>query len=57
MKSLVQYLVALLLVLLGILVLCNPPQPAKTTTVLRPTHGDNSQVAARPGFHVTMKLA
>jgi hypothetical protein len=57
MKSLVQYLVAILLVILGIVLLCNPSRPAETTSELQVTPDSNSQVIDRPAVGPTMGLA
>jgi hypothetical protein len=57
MKTLVQYLFALLLVILGIALLCNPSQPAQTTSQLQPDPGANSQTVDRTAPRPLMRLA
>jgi hypothetical protein len=57
MKTLLQYLFALALVILGIALLCNPSQPAQTTSQLEVDPGSNSQVLDRPGSQPLMRLA
>lgn len=57
MKTFLQYLFALVLIILGIVLLCNPSHPARTTSELQSLPGSNSQVMDRPAFHPTMRLA
>jgi len=57
MKSLVQYLIAIALVILGIILLCNPSRPAETTSQIQPEQGSHSQVIDRPVLRPTMRLA
>jgi len=57
MKTLLQYLFALVLVILGFMLLCNPSQPAQTTSQLQQDPGSNSQVLDRPGSQPLMRLA
>jgi hypothetical protein len=57
MKSLLQYLFALALVILGIVLLCNPSRPAATTCELQSSPDTNSQVLDRPALRTTMRLA
>ena len=57
MKSLLQYLFALALVILGFALLCNPSQPAQTTSQLQVDPGSSSQVIDCPGSHPLMRLA
>ncbi len=56
-KSLVQYLVALVLVLIGIALLCNPSRPAQTMSQLQPDAGANSQMMDRTPPGPLMRLA
>lgn len=57
MKTLLQYLFALVLVILGIALLCNPSHPAQTTSQLQVDPGSNSQVMDRPASQPLMRLA
>ena len=57
MKTLLQYLFALVLVILGIALLCNPSRPTATTSELQSSPDTNSQVLDRPAFRTTMRLA
>jgi hypothetical protein len=57
MKSLVQYLFAIVLVILGILLLCNPSHPTDTRSEVQADPGSNSQVLDRPAPLPTMRLA
>ena len=57
MKTFLQYLFALALVVLGIALLCNPSRPATTTSELQVDPGSSSQVVDRPGSHPLMRLA
>jgi hypothetical protein len=57
MKTLLQYLFALALVILGIVLLCNPSRPAETTNALQSGPETNSQVLDRPALRTTMRLA
>lgn len=57
MKTLLQYLFALALVVLGIVLLCNPSRPAAITSELQSGPDSNSQVIDRPGSQPLMKLA
>jgi hypothetical protein len=57
MKTLLQYLFALVLVILGIVLLCNPSRPATTTNALQSAPDSNSQMVNRPVLRPTMRLA
>ena len=57
MKTLLQYLFALALVILGIMLLCNPSRPAAVTSELQSAPDSNSQVLDRPANRPTMRLA
>ena len=57
MKTLLQYLFALALMILGIVLLCNPSRPAATTSELQSGPDSNSQVLDRPALRTTMRLA
>jgi hypothetical protein len=57
MKTLLQYLFALALVILGIVLLCNPSRPAATTSELQSGPDSNSQVLDQPALRTTMRLA
>ena len=57
MKTLMQYLFALALVILGIMLLCNPSRPAAVTSELQSAPDSNSQVLDRPANRPTMRLA
>lgn len=57
MKTLLQYLFALALVILGIALLCNPIRPATTTNALQSGPDSNSQFVDRPAPRTTMRLA
>ena len=57
MKTLLQYLFALVLVILGIMLLCNPSRPAETINALQAAPDSNSQVLDRPALRATMRLA
>ena len=57
MKTLLQYLFALALVILGIVLLCNPLRPTTTTSELQSGPDSNSQVLDRPGSQPLMRLA
>ena len=57
MKTLLQYLFALALVILGIVLLCNPSRPTATTSELQSGPDSNSQVLDRPGSQPLMRLA
>jgi hypothetical protein len=57
MKTLLQYLFALALILIGIALLCNPSRPAETTSRIQPQQGSDSQPMDRPAFRPTMRLA
>jgi hypothetical protein len=57
MKTLLQYLFALALVILGIALLCNPSRPATTTSELQSGPDSNSRVLDRPGSQPLMRLA
>ena len=57
MKTLLQYLFALVLVILGIALLWNPSQSAQTTSQLQVDPGSNSQVLDRPASQPLMRLA
>lgn len=57
MKSLVQYLIAVALILLGIVALCSPSRPTETTSQIQPDQGSHSQAVDRPAFRPTMRLA
>jgi hypothetical protein len=57
MKTLLQYLFALVLIILGIVLLCNPSHPAETTSNLQAEPNSNSQAIDRPAFRPTMRLA
>jgi hypothetical protein len=57
MKTLLQYLFALALVMLGIALLRNPSRPATTTSELQSGPDSNSRVLDRPGSQPLMRLA
>jgi hypothetical protein len=57
MKSLVQYLFALVLVILGIALLCKPSRPATMKSELQGAPDSNSQMVNRPVLRPTMRLA
>jgi hypothetical protein len=57
MKTLLQYLFALALVILGIALLWSPSRPAATTCELQSSPDTNSQVLDRPAPLPTMRLA
>ena len=57
MKSFLQYLLAVALILLGIVLLCHPSHPAETTSQVQTQQGSDSQAMARPAFRPVMKLA
>jgi len=57
MKTLLHYLFALVLVILGIVLLCSPSRPAETTNALQAAPDSNSQVIDRPVLRPTMRLA
>jgi hypothetical protein len=57
MKSLMQYLVALVLVLLGIALLWNPSHPAQISSDVRPGQADSSRGIGRPAPGSLMRLA
>ena len=57
MKTNLQYLFALLLVILGIMLLCNPSRPATTMNALESSPDSNSQMVNRPVLRPTMRLA
>ena len=57
MKTLLQYLFALALVILRIALLWSPSQPAQMTSQLQVDPGSNSQVIDRPGSQPLMRLA
>ena len=57
MKTVLQYLFALVLVILGIALLCNPSRPAATTSELQSGPDTNSQVIDRPAPRPLMRLA
>lgn len=57
MKTLVQYLFALVLIIFGIVLLCNPSRPAQTTSELQPDAGANSQTMDRATAGPLMRLA
>jgi hypothetical protein len=57
MKSLVQYLVVVVLVILGIALLCNPSRPAEMTSQIQTEQGSGSQAVDRPAFRPMMRLA
>ena len=57
MKTLLQYLFALALVILGIVLLCNPSRPTATTSELQSGPDSNSQMVNRPVLRPTMRLA
>jgi len=57
MKTLLQYLFALALVILGIVLLSNPSRPAATTSELQSGPDSNSQVLDQPALRTTMRLA
>ena len=57
MKTLLQYLFALALVILGIVLLCNPSRPTATTSELQCGPDSNSQVLHQPALRTTMRLA
>jgi len=56
MKTLLQYLFALVLVILGIVLLCNP-SPAAVTCQLQSSPDSNSQLVNRPVLRPLMRLA
>ncbi len=55
-KTLVQYLFALVLIIFGIVLLCNPSRPAQTSE-LQPDAGANSQTMDRATAGPLMRLA
>ena len=57
MKTLLQYLFALVLVILGVMLLCNPSHPATTMNALQSGSDSNSQMVDRPVLRPTMRLA
>jgi hypothetical protein len=57
MKTLLQYLFALVLVILGIVLLSNPSRPAAVTCQLQSSPDTNSQMVNRPVLRPTMRLA
>jgi len=57
MKTLLQYLFALVLVILGVMLLCNPSHPATTMNALQSGPDSNSQMVDRPVLRPTMRLA
>ena len=57
MKTLMQYLFALALVILGIMLLCNPSRPATAMNALQSSPDSNSQILDRPANRPTMRLA
>jgi hypothetical protein len=57
MKTFLQYLVAVILILLGIALLRNPPRPAETTSQIQPQQESTPQPLGRPAFRPTMRLA
>jgi hypothetical protein len=57
MKTLLQYLFALVLIVVGIVLLCNPSRPAETTSELQAPRDGNSQVMDRPASTPLMRLA
>jgi len=57
MKTLLQYLFALVLIILGIMLLLNPLPPAETTSQIQPQQGSSSQPMDRPASHPMMRLA
>lgn len=57
MKTIVQYLFALVLIILGIVLLCNPSRPAETTSAIQAAPDSNSQMMDHPAFRPTMRLA
>jgi len=56
MKTLLQYLFALVLVILGIVLLSNP-SPAAVTCQLQSSPDSNSQLLDRPASQPLMRLA
>ena len=56
MKTLLQYLVAAALIILGIILLLNPLPPAETTSQIQTDQGSHSQLD-RQAFRPTMRLA
>jgi len=57
MKTLLQYLFALVLIILGIMLLLNPLPPAETTSQIQPQQGSSSQPMDRAASHPMMRLA
>jgi len=57
MKTLLQYLFALVLVILGIVLLSNPARPAAVTCQLQSSPDSNSQLLDRPASQPLMRLA
>jgi uncharacterized protein YjeT (DUF2065 family) len=57
MKTVLQYLFALVLVILGVVLLCNPSRPATMTSQVQSAPDGNSQMVNRPVFRPTMRLA
>ena len=57
MKALLQYLFAILLVILGIALLCNPSRPTEMTSQIQTEQGSGSQAMDRPAFRPLMRLA
>lgn len=56
MKTLLQYLFALILILLGIALLRNPSPPAEMTSQIQPQQGSNAEPFDRPAFRPVMRL-
>lgn len=57
MKTLLQYLFAVVLIILGIVLLCNPSRPAETTSNIQAPPNSNSQTIDRPAYRSLMRLA
>jgi uncharacterized protein YjeT (DUF2065 family) len=57
MKTVLQYLFALVLVIFGIVLLCNPSRPATMTSEVQSAPDSNSQMVNRPVLRPTMRLA
>ena len=57
MKTLLQYLFALVLVILGMALLWNPSPPAALTCQLQTSPDSSSQMVNRPTLRPTMRLA
>ncbi|HEV2578188.1 MAG TPA: hypothetical protein VGU25_13350 [Acidobacteriaceae bacterium] len=57
MKTILQYVVAAALIILGIILLLNPLPPAETTSQIQPQQGTSSLPMNRPAYRPMMRLA